>query len=66
MDIKYHQHSLRKERAKDVWMKIAEEYNTGKYTAGQIAKHYTNPQTGKPYSRGYVYWVLKQVEALED
>lgn len=66
MEIKYHKHEHRKARAMEVWKKIAEEYNSGKYTAEQIRKHYTNPQTGKPYSRGYIYWVLKKVEQIED
>ena len=63
MKVNYQFHEKRKEKAKETWLRVLSEYNTGK-SATEIAKQFTNPQTRKPYTRGYVYWVLKKVAEL--
>lgn len=61
MKIKYQGHSRRTERAKELWVKIATDYNAG-LSPEQIRKRYTNPNTNKPYTRAYIYWVLNRVK----
>lgn len=63
MKIKYHYHRTRYEKAVDMWIRIATDYISG-MTAQEIAARYKNPITKKPYSRGYIYWVLKKIQAL--
>jgi hypothetical protein len=47
----------------ELWVKVATDYNAG-MSPEQIRNRYTNPKTGKPYTRGYIYWVLNKIKAL--
>lgn len=61
MEIKYQKHDQRKKQAKDFWLRVATDYNGG-LSASKIAKRYTNPRTGKPYTREHVYFILKRIK----
>lgn len=61
MKIQYQGHKRRTERAKDLWVKVATDYNAG-MSPEVIRKRYKNPNTGEPYSRGYIYWVLNKIK----
>lgn len=63
MKIKYQGHKRRTQAAIELWVKVATDYNAG-FSPEQIRHRYTNPKTGKPYSRGYIYWVLNKVKNL--
>ncbi len=45
----------------DLWLRMATDYNGG-MSAADIARRYTNPQTGKQYTREHVYLVLKKLQ----
>lgn len=60
MDIKYQGHERRKRRAMDLWLRVATDFNAG-MPAKDIAKRYTNPKTGKTYTREHIYWILKKL-----
>lgn len=60
MEITYQKHSNRKRQAIDLWLKMATDFNAG-IPAKAIAKRYTNPYTRKPYTRGYVYIILRKL-----
>lgn len=60
-------HAIRTQDKQDLWLRILTDYSAG-IPAEQIAKRYYNEQTGKHYTRGYVYWVIdrcKQPDMLE-
>jgi hypothetical protein len=60
-------HAVRTQDKQDLWLRILTDYSAG-IPAEQIAKRYYNEQTGKHYTRGYVYWVIdrcKQPDMLE-
>ena len=63
MKIKYHFQKLRKQRTRDVWMRIATDYNAG-MTVEEIRKRYKKPD-GKMYARGSIYLILKKVGTKE-
>ena len=63
MKIQYQGHKRRTERAMELWVKVATDYNAG-MSPEQIRNRYENPKTGKPYSRGYIYWVLNKIKTL--
>jgi hypothetical protein len=63
MEIKYQGHSRRTETAMALWVQIATEYNA-RMTPEQIRHRHINPRTGKPYSRGYIYWVLDRIKTI--
>lgn len=63
MEIKYHNHEIRNQKAKIVWLRMAEEYNRGD-DPNEIIKRHINPKTKRPYTRAHLYWVLKQVQKL--
>lgn len=60
MEIKYHNHTKRKKEAMDLWLRVATDYNNG-LSATKIAKRYTNPKTGKPYTREHIYFILRKL-----
>lgn len=55
----YHNHELRKQRVAAFARQVVEEYNNG-VPAQTIANKYINPKTGKNYTRGHIYWILKK------
>ena len=59
MEIKYRR---KKTKPIELWTKIANDFNSG-MPAEEIAKKYKH-KNGKRYSRGHVYWVLKQLQTL--
>lgn len=63
MEIKYQKHTMRKKQARDFWIRVATDFNGG-IPASKIAKRYTNPKTGKPYTREHIYYILKQVKTI--
>lgn len=63
MKVQYQGHKRRTEHAMELWVKVATDYNAG-MSPEQIRHRYTNPKTGKAYSRGYIYWVLKKVKTI--
>jgi DNA invertase Pin-like site-specific DNA recombinase len=56
MDIKYHKHTKRREKAVDLWVHIANDYNAG-MTAIEVARRYN-------CTRSHVYWVLKKMPSI--
>ena len=66
MEIKYYRKEYlqrRKAIAKEFWAEVVRLFNSGK-TAKDIAAMFTNPNTGKPYTREHIYWILKQARNL--
>jgi hypothetical protein len=61
MDINYQGHSKRTQEAMGFWVKVATDYNAG-MTAEKIASRYTNPRTGKNYTRQHVYLILRKIK----
>jgi hypothetical protein len=59
--IKYHKHAKRTQRAIDLSLRMAADFNAG-MSAKDIARRYTNPYTKKPYTREHVYLVLKRLQ----
>ena len=51
----------RKREASEFWLKVATDINAG-MTPDEIAGRYTNPKTGKPYTRQHIYWVIRQIK----
>ncbi|MBV6514243.1 MAG: hypothetical protein MOGMAGMI_01824 [Candidatus Omnitrophica bacterium] len=45
----------------DLWVRVLTDYMGG-MSASDIAKRYYNPKTKKPYTRGYVYWVIQRLK----
>jgi len=64
MKVKYKGHSRRTKVAKSLWLKMAEDYDND-IPPAEIAKKYKNPKTGKPYTRGHVYWVLERLQKIK-
>lgn len=64
MEIKYQNHEQKTKRALATWVKIAEDFNNG-VPAAKIAPRYTNPTTGKAYSRSHVYYILRKLREVE-
>lgn len=60
MEIKYHKHTKRTKESRDMWHRVATDYNGG-LSATAIAKRYTNPKTGKPYTREHIYFILRKL-----
>jgi len=61
MEIKYQGHEQRKRKASDLWLRVGTDYNGG-MPAREIAKRYTNPKTGKHYTREHIYWILNKLK----
>lgn len=62
MKIKYRGHQKRKEEARDLWIRIATDFNSG-MTPKEIAERYTNKNTGKPYHVNHIYYILRQIDS---
>lgn len=60
MDIPKQRHYQRKKEAREFWLRVATDYNAG-MTPKEIAERYTNPNTGKPYTREHIHWILKKL-----
>jgi hypothetical protein len=45
----------------ELWLRVATDFNGG-MRAKDIAKRYTNPKTGKPYTREHIYWILNKLK----
>lgn len=65
MEIKYQRHSKKSKKALSTWVKIAADFNNG-ISASKIAPRYTNPETGKPYSRSHIYYILRKLREMPD
>ncbi len=52
----------KKKRPIEKWLAIAKEFNNGVSPEDIVAKPEFARKDGKPHNRGYVYWVLKQLE----
>ena len=57
MKITYHKHTIRREKAREEWIKIATDY-LGGMTASEIAIRY-----GK--TPAHIYWVLRKLRTEE-
>lgn len=55
--------TLRKERAREFWMRVATDLNSG-MTPAVIAKRYRNPATGKRYTREHIYWIIRTIRKM--
>lgn len=61
MEITYQGHKKRSQRAHDLWLRIATDFNAG-MSAKDIASRYTNPITKRPYTREHIYLVLRKIK----
>lgn len=59
ISVVYQNHELRKKRVAVFAKQVIAEFNAGT-SAQDIANNYINPKTGKNYTRGYIYWILKK------
>jgi hypothetical protein len=50
--------------ATQFWLKVATDLNAG-FTPDEIAERYTNPKTGKKYTREHIYWVIRQLKTRQ-
>ena len=53
----------RKKEAISVWIKMLELSRAG-VKPRDIAQRFTNSQTGKPYTREHVYFVLRKIKTM--
>ena len=60
MQIQMQGHSRIKKLAAKFWFDVLKDYNEG-LSADEIAAKYTNPKTGKSYTRQHIYWILRQI-----
>lgn len=60
MQIKYRGQEKRRERARQLWLNIATDYNSG-MDVETIRKRYKNKRTGKPYDRTHIYYILRKL-----
>jgi len=63
MDIALPGYAKIKEEARDFWLRVAADLRSG-LTVAQIAKRYTNPKTGRHYSREHIYWIIRQIKQM--
>lgn len=63
MTIPYQGTTRRKREARKFWLKVLDDYTNG-LTAGQIAKKYINPLTGKHYIRPSIYSILRNLRSM--
>ena len=63
MRITYRGNLTRTQKASSTWFQLANDYKNG-LPIKDIINKYINPQTGRQYSRAYIYWVLKRVQKL--
>jgi transposase len=54
MNIKYHGHQPRTDKARELWLRIATDY-AGGMSATVIAKRHK-------VTRSHVYWILKKIQ----
>jgi DNA-binding PadR family transcriptional regulator len=52
----------KKRRPTEKWLAIANEFNSGKSPEEIVAMPQFARKDGKRHNRGYVYWVIKQLE----
>lgn len=52
--------SKRRRETDDFWLNVATDINAG-FTPDEIKERYTNPKTGKPYTREHIYWVIREI-----
>jgi hypothetical protein len=45
----------------DFYLRVVTDINAG-LTPIQIAARYTNPITGKPYTRQHIYWIIRKLK----
>lgn len=64
MQIEYDGNKSRRREVKDLWLRIATDFNA-KIPVDIIRERYLNPKTGKPYNRTHIYYILKQVKEME-
>lgn len=48
-------------RANRVWLEIANDYYSNTMSIAEIRQKYINPKTEKPYSRQWIYKIVKRV-----
>lgn len=48
----------RKRQTRKFWVKVVNDYNSG-ISAADIAAKYTNPRTGKSYSRQHIHMIIR-------
>lgn len=56
MDIKYRGHTKRQKEAREMWLRVATDYNGG-IPPKEIAKRYN-------ITKSHLYWILKKVQEL--
>jgi hypothetical protein len=61
MDIKYTGHETRTKNARNIWFSVATDLNSG-MSIEEIRQRYTNPLTGKPYSKSHIYFMLRYIK----
>ena len=72
MEIKYQGHKNRKEKAIEIWRKIARDFNGDPANgikpvpADKLRLRYTNPKTGKSFSRSHIYYVLRKLQEIDE
>lgn len=64
MDIELNGHKNRTKRARETWMKIAEDYKNGMLPE-DIVKQYKK-KNGKAYKVAYIYQIIDKVKKLAD
>ena len=60
MEIKYQGQRLRKERTREYWVKIANDFNSG-ISVEELRKKYKKPD-GSKYSRAYIYQIFTKLK----
>lgn len=63
MKIIYRKRNAITSRAIPTWLDIVDDYKKG-IPVKEIAKNHINPNTGRPYTVAYIFWVLKRVQKL--
>ncbi len=63
MDIEYKGHDERKQKAREFWLKVLTDYQSG-MTPVDIAGRNLNPKTGKKYSREHIYYILRRLRNM--
>lgn len=60
MEVKLKGHQKRKDEARERWIRIATDINSG-MDVEEVRLRYPNPKTGEPYHRTHIYWILRQI-----